>query len=105
MPPIRRRARDPYANQVLGIRVRQAETQPHTPLNLTLARMQLMHAIAAGEVKPGQGQYTGGYRLHGETVTARMLLLINAGWAVGGKHPTLTAAGAETLRAAKKETP
>jgi hypothetical protein len=65
--------------------------------------MQLMHAIAAGEVKPGQGQYAGGYRLHGETVTARMLLLINAGWAVGGKHPTLTPAGAETLRAAKKE--
>lgn len=103
MPPNRRR-RSPFDNAALGVRVRTAERQP-TPLNMTLARMQLMHAIAAGEVKPGQGQYAGGYRWHGETVTARMRQLISAGWAVGGRRPALTAAGAEALRAAKKEKP
>lgn len=97
-PHIRRRRKDALAGQVLGVRVRMAERTP-VRLNMTLARRQLMQALADGDVKAGQGQYSGGYRLHGLTVTARVQLLINAGWAHGGKHPGLTPAGRQALTA------
>lgn len=86
--------RNPFNSQVLGIRVRRAEhATPVTPLKLTESRLQLMHAIAAGEVKQGRGQYVGGYRWHELTVTVRVRQLIAAGWARDGKTVELTDAG------------
>ena len=104
--PRRRRARSPYDNATLGVRVRTAEQHVH--LNLTQARQRLMEGIQRGEVRPGTGQYAGGYRWHhgngdSETVTMRVLELFGAGWAVKGSlHPELTAAGVEALETAQR---
>lgn len=102
MPPIRRHPRNPYARQVLGVRLRQAERGP-APLNMTIARRRLMEGIARGEVRPGTGRYAGGYRWHrgngdSETVSRRVLDLMAAQWAADGEtHVQLTEAGTAAL--------
>ena len=95
----RRKHRSPFDRQVLGVAVRRAEAaQDPIVLNLTEPRLKLMHAVAAGEVKAGQGSYVGDWRWSGLTVTARVVQLFRAGWAeVEGKHVTLTDAGRSQL--------
>lgn len=89
-----RKPRNPFNQQVLGIRVRRAEhATPVTPLKLTESRLKLMAAIGASEVKAGRGQYVGGYRWHELTVSGRVRQLIAAGWARDGKTVELTEAG------------
>lgn len=99
---MRRRHKSPYDKQVLGVAVRRAEAaQDPVLLKLTVPRVQLMNAVAAGEVKAGQGSYIGDWRWSGLTVTARVVQLMRAGWAeVEGKHVALTEAGKTALAGA-----
>lgn len=104
MPPIRRRPRNPLAGAVLGVRVRMAEQAP-VHLKLTEPRRKLMQGIDRGEVRPGTGQYEGGWRWHhgngdSETVTYRMLELLAARWARRADgHAELTDDGRKALEA------
>jgi hypothetical protein len=65
---------------------------------MTVPRAKLMRAIAAGEVKAGQGSYVGDWRWAGTTVTGRVNQLLRAGWAeVVKRHVELTDAGRKAL--------
>ena len=75
-----RRPRNPFANaQIAPYRVRRALAPP-VELKPNTVRLVLLSAIKAGQVKPGQGQYVGGWRWDGVTVTNRVNQLANAEW-------------------------
>lgn len=81
-----------FNNQVLGVRVRQAERVP-ADLKPTGYRLTLLKAIGKHEVKAGQGSHVGQWRWHGSTVTKAVNQIMAAGWASAGKTAELTAAG------------
>lgn len=95
-PQIRRKPVNPFNRAALGVYKgpqRQAEPPRLTPYRLTLLR-----AIAAKEVKRGQGQFASQWRWHGATVTLAVLPFKLCGWTtVVGAHLELTEAGREAL--------
>ena len=103
MPRPRRRPRDPFAGQQLGT-YRGPSRAPEPPA-LTPYRVTLLRAIAAGEVKRGQGQYLNAWRWHGATsvtVTRWIQPMVACGWAREvGAHLELTDTGKTALESAK----
>lgn len=99
-PIRRRRPHNPLAGQVLG--VYKGAPRAVEPPRLTPYRLLLLRAIAAGEVKAGQGQYAGAWRYHHDgssaTVTKWIAPMVGCGWAVQvGKHLELTDKGCGAL--------
>lgn len=105
-PTHRRRTRSPYDSAALGVYRgpnRAAPEPKATPYRVTLLR-----AIAAGEVKAGQGQYVNAWRWHhaGTSITVSKWVneFLACRWArVVGAHPELTEAGAQALAEATRE--
>src|SRR5687767_10112941 len=74
------------------------------PPRLTTYRRSILQAIADGEIKAGQGQYTNAWRWHSHaskqstTVTKTVVEFIRCKWAkVAGSHAELTEAGQSAL--------
>lgn len=81
------RRRDPFARaQIAPLRLRRATGQP-IELHPNLARLSLLRAVAAGDVKPGRGRYAGGWRWSGVTVTNRINELAQAEWITVSEAP------------------
>lgn len=99
-PQVRRKPVNPFNRAALGVYKgppRTIEAPKLTPYRLTLLR-----AAAAGEVKLGQGQYTGAWRWHhggtSVTVTKWIREFIACGWAAAvGAHLELTDSGRGAL--------
>lgn len=97
---IRRKPVNPFNQAALGVYKGPARTiEPPKP---TPYRLTLLRAIGAGEVKAGQGQYTGAWRWHhsGASVTCTKWIreFVACEWAKPvGAHVELTDAGRAVL--------
>lgn len=99
-PQIRRKPANPFNRAALGVYKGPARTVE--PPKLTPYRLTLLTATQAGEIKAGQGQYTGAWRWHhgGTSVTCTKWIreFVSCGWAKPvGAHLELTDAGREAL--------
>lgn len=95
-PQIRRRTANLYDRAALGTYHGPARTTE--PPKATPYRLTLLRAIAAGEIRAGQGQYVNAWRWQGSTVTKHVTLLIRCGWAKpAAAHVELTPAGQAVL--------
>jgi hypothetical protein len=99
-PQIRRKPANPFNRAALGVYKGPARTVE--PPKLTPYRLTLLTATQAGEIKAGQGQYTGAWRWHhgGTSVTCTKWIreFVSCGWAKAvGAHLELTDAGREAL--------
>lgn len=98
----RAKAKSPFDGAALGT-YRGPERLTEPP-NLTAYRRSILQAIADGEVKAGQGQYTNAWRWHSAaskqstTITKSVVQFIRCGWArVNGSHVELTEPGQAAL--------
>lgn len=92
-PHIRRKPVNPFNRAALGIY--KGPVRAVAPPKVTPYRVTLLKATLAGEIKAGQGQYTGAWRWHhtgvSVTVTKWVREFIACGWAqVKGAHLELT---------------
>jgi hypothetical protein len=99
----RAKARSPFDGAALG--VYRGPRRVSEPPKLTPYRATLMRAIAAGEVKRGQGQYANAWRWHhnGQGITCSKWVneFIACQWAkVVGAHVELTETGQSALDSA-----
>jgi hypothetical protein len=96
MPPIRRRTRDPYAKQVLG--VYRGPRRTTEPPKLTDHRLLLLRAIGDKEIKRGHASFANQWRWRGVTVTKSVQPFLGCGWAREvGAHLELTETGQTAL--------
>lgn len=98
----RAKAKSPFDGAALGV-YRGPERLTDAP-KVTTYRRSILQAIADGEVKAGQGQYTNAWRWHSDkskqstTITKSVVQFIRCGWArVVGSHVELTPAGETAL--------
>lgn len=105
-PPAHRRKVNPFNRAQLG--VYKGPPRRIEPPKLTPYRVTLLRATAAGEIRLGQGQYTGAWRWHhggtSVTVTKWIREFVSCGWASAvGAHLELTDSGREALGGGRDE--